>query len=139
MAPGERTAWVQMAVVAVAYPAYVAIVLVRAGGGPLVDAGYGGVLTVMLPAVIGGVFLLCWILGGFRGERDERDLLIEKWSERIGHSFVLLGGAVALSLALFESAHFWIANAILLGFALSAVFGGVARIYAYRRGFDPAW
>lgn len=139
MAPGERAAWVRLALAVVAYPVYAAIVLVRGAGGPLVDADYGLVLGIGVVAVVVAGALLTWILGGYRGERDERDLLIEKWSDRIGHSVVVLGAVVALALALFEAHHFWIANAIVLGFALSAVLGAVARIYAYRRGFSPTW
>ena len=36
-----------------------------------------------------------------------------------------------------EVGHFWIANAVYLCFVLSAVLGSVAKIVAYRRGFQP--
>jgi hypothetical protein len=36
-----------------------------------------------------------------------------------------------------EVPHFWIANAVYLAFTLSAILGSVARIFAYRRGFQP--
>jgi hypothetical protein len=41
-------------------------------------------------------------------------------------------------LAIFEFDHFWIANAIYLGFVLSAIIGSLAKIAAYREGL-PRW
>jgi len=40
-----------------------------------------------------------------------------------------------------EGGYFWIANALYLGFTLSAVFGSVARVCAYRWGLPGrhAW
>lgn len=51
---------------------------------------------------------------------------------------MVVGGALAMFLAMFRLDHFWIANTIYLAFTLSAVLGSVARIVGYRRGF-PAW
>lgn len=48
----------------------------------------------------------------------------------------MIGALAALVLALAEADHFWIANVIYLAFALSAVLGSVAKIFAYRRGFQ---
>jgi hypothetical protein len=45
-----------------------------------------------------------------------------------------IGAALAMSLA--ELDHFWIANVIYLAFVLSAIIGSVAKIFAYRRGFQ---
>jgi hypothetical protein len=39
--------------------------------------------------------------------------------------------------AMAEADHFWIANALYLAFALSAVTESVSKIFAYRRGFQP--
>jgi hypothetical protein len=54
-----------------------------------------------------------------------------------GRSFVVVGGVAALLLAMTAADHFWIANVIYLTFVLSAVLGSVAKIVAYRRGFQP--
>jgi hypothetical protein len=43
----------------------------------------------------------------------------------------------ALLMAMAEWDHFWIANVIYLAFVLSAILGSVAKIVAYRRGFQP--
>jgi hypothetical protein len=54
----------------------------------------------------------------------------------IGQSSVVVGGVAALGMALAQWGHFWIANVIYLCFVLSAVVGSIAKIVAYRRGFQ---
>jgi hypothetical protein len=71
-----------------------------------------------------------------RGKTDERDRGIHRFGEYIGQSFVVIGGVVALGLSMAEVDHFWIANAIYLGFVLSALLGSAAKLVAYRRGFQ---
>lgn len=69
--------------------------------------------------------------------KDQRDKEIYRFREYLGQSFVVIGGIVALLLAVAEADHFWIANIIYLTFVLSAILGSVAKIVAYRRGFQP--
>jgi hypothetical protein len=69
-------------------------------------------------------------------KKDQRDREIYRIGEHIGQSFVVIGGVAALLMALAEVDHFWIANVIYLAFFLSAVLGSVAKIFAYRRGFQ---
>jgi hypothetical protein len=70
--------------------------------------------------------------------RDQRDREVKAFGERVGYGFVVLAAAAALVLALFEAPWFWIANAVYLGFVLSAVVSSIASLVAYRRGL-PAW
>ena len=62
---------------------------------------------------------------------------IYRFGEHIGQSFLVVGGVAALIMAMAEWDHFWIANVIYLAFVLSAILGSVAKIVAYRRGFQP--
>ncbi len=71
-------------------------------------------------------------------KKDQRDRQIYRFGEYIGQSFVMIGAVTALLLAMLEADYFWIANAIYLAFVLSAVLSTVAKIVAYRRGFQ-AW
>lgn len=71
------------------------------------------------------------------GKKDQRDREIYRFGEYIGQSFVVMGGVAALLMAMAEWDHFWIANVIYLAFVLSAMLGSVAKIVAYRRGFQP--
>lgn len=45
--------------------------------------------------------------------------------------------AAYLIMAMATLDYFWIANVIYLAFVLSAVLGSVAKVIAYRRGFQP--
>ena len=90
-----------------------------------------GVAAVALHAVI-GIFS-----PREAGKKDQRDREIYRFGEYIGQSFVVIGGVAALLMAMAEWGHFWIANIIYLGFVLSAVLGSVAKIVAYRWGFQP--
>ncbi|OLF15164.1 hypothetical protein BU204_23135 [Actinophytocola xanthii] len=130
-----------MAVVsAVGYAVYLVVTFARAAGQPLAETPY----VAQLLWSIGGAIVVSIVLGIGVAARagtasDERDREINQVGDRIGQSFVVLGGVGALLLAMFEVAHFWIANAIYLAFVLSAVLGSVAKIYAYRRGDFQRW
>jgi hypothetical protein len=49
----------------------------------------------------------------------------------------VIGGVAGLALAMGSADRFWIANAIYLGFTLSALVESAAKIVAYRLGFGP--
>ncbi|KOV82366.1 hypothetical protein ADL03_25140 [Nocardia sp. NRRL S-836] len=129
-----------MAVVAVlAYAVYVVLVLGRADGRALAEVPYAGTaLWTIGAAVVVGIVAGIWFGIASRREggpqADERDQEIGRFGDHVGQSFVVIGGVAALALAMAEVAHFWIANVLYLCFVLSAVFGSMAKIAAYRRG-----
>lgn len=139
MAVEERRAWIMLVVAVVAYATYVAIVLGRAGSGPITEVPYQATLLWSIGLAIVANIVLHILFGGWRAgvaNKDQRDREIGRLGDHIGQSFVVIGGVSALLLALGEAAHFWIANVIYLTFVLSAVVGSVAKIFAYRRGFQ---
>jgi hypothetical protein len=73
-----------------------------------------------------------------KDKKDRRDREIYRFGERIGQSFVIAGGVGALVLAMVQAPHFWIANALYLGFVLSAIVASISKVVAYRRGL-PQW
>ncbi|RZU73610.1 hypothetical protein EV384_2025 [Micromonospora kangleipakensis] len=140
MAFEEKRAWI-MALVAVAgYAAYVMVVLGRADGDPLADVSYAGPLLATVAAAIVASIALNIVVSIVSpegaNEKDQRDREIHRLGEYIGQSFVIVGGVAALAMALADWDQFWIANVIYLCFVLSAVVGSVAKIVAYRRGFQ---
>ncbi|MDA0634545.1 hypothetical protein OUY22_14060 [Nonomuraea sp. MCN248] len=143
MAFEEKRAWVMIVVTVIAYAIYVTTVLSRAGGGPLADVAYAGVLLwtiggAIVAAIVANIAMA--ITGGHGADRtDERDREINQVSERIGQSFVVIGGLAALIMAVAELRHFWIANAVYLAFVLSSVLSSVAKIMAYRKGGFQTW
>jgi predicted membrane channel-forming protein YqfA (hemolysin III family) len=140
MSVSEKRAWIMALVTMVAYAIYLAIVVGRAGSGTLAHVPYAWTLVWSVVGAIVASILLD-ILSSFfaprsAAEKDQRDREINRLGDYIGQSFLIVGAVTALVLALIEAAPFWIANTIYLGFVLSAIVGSVAKIIAYRRGFQ---
>ena len=137
----EKSAWTMGVVAAGSYGVYLVIVLGLAGTMPVVVVPYVAPLLWTIGASIAVSIALHILLGIFSpkeaGKKDQRDREIYRFGEYIGQSFVVIGGVAALLLAMAEVDHFWIANVIYLTFVLSAILGSVAKIVAYRRGFQP--
>lgn len=142
MSSEEKSAWVLLVVSIVGYATYVVLVAVQAASVSLFETSWA---AAMLWTIGGGIVagIVFGIIAGLfspkeAGKKDQRDREITRFGDSIGQSFVVIGGVVALSLALLEAPYFWIANAIYLAFVLSAFVGSIARVIAYRRGL-PTW
>jgi hypothetical protein len=137
----EKSAWVMGLLAVAAYTVYVAVVLSLSGGVPLAEVPYVAPLLWTVGGSIAASIVLHTVIRAFSakdaGIRDQRDKEIYRFGEYIGQSFLVIGGVAALAMAMAEVDHFWIANAIYLAFFLSAILGSVAKIVAYRRGFQP--
>jgi hypothetical protein len=139
MAHGEKRAWIMLVVSLAAYAVYAAIVLSRAAGRPLPQVPYAGLLLTTIGASI-GVAIVAEIAVGIAARRDKRhqdvrDREISRTGDHVGQSFVIIGAVGGLLMALAGWDRFWIANAIYLGFVLSAALGSITRIFAYRGTF----
>jgi hypothetical protein len=137
----EKSAWIMGAAAVVSYGVYLAIILGRAATMDLAMVPYVAPLLWTIGASIAASIALHAVAGIFSprdaGKKDQRDREIYRFGEHIGQSFVVIGGVAALLMAMAEWEHFWIANVIYLTFVLSAILGSVAKIIAYRRGFQP--
>ena len=141
MAYEEKRAWIMLVVSAVSYAVYAALVLGRSATRPLWEVPYAATLLWVVGAsIVASIVLNIAASIGSSGDRrvDQRDREIGRFGDRIGQSFVVVGGVLAMLLAMFEIGYFWIANVIYLAFTLSAVLGSVARIVGYRKGYH-AW
>jgi len=136
----EKRAWIMLVVTLIGGAVYAIVVLGGAGEVPLPEVAYVG---AMLWTIGGGivaaiVFTIAASIGLDKDERrkDQRDREIERFGEMVGNSFLVIGALAAMGMAMAEWDHFWIANAVYLGFMLSGVLSSVTRIFAYRRGFQ---
>jgi hypothetical protein len=135
----EKRAWILGIASIASYAVYLVVVLGRAGGRPLAEVPYVAALLWTVGASIVAT-IVASILAAMVSKdsgKDQRDREIGRFGEYVGHSFVVIGAVAALLLAMVRAPHFWIANAVYLAFTLSAILGSVARIFAYRRGFQP--
>ncbi|MFD5429241.1 hypothetical protein [Streptomyces sp. NPDC127084] len=141
MAIEEKRAWILGVVAIAAYGVYLALVLGRAEHTPLADVEYVPALLWTVGGSIAASIALsvAAALTSPRDERgkDQRDREIHRFGEYTGQSFLVIGAVAALVMAMAEADYFWIANTIYLAFVLSAVLGSLAKIAAYRRGFQP--
>ena len=140
MASEEQRAWIMAVVTIVAYGIYLVLVLGAAAGAPLEEADYiPAMLWTIVGSIVAGIVLniLAAILSPREaGRKDQRDKEIHRLGEHIGQSFVILGAVLALVFAITGLDAFWIANVIYLAFVLSSILASVAKIVAYRRGFQ---
>lgn len=140
MASEERRAWQYGILAIVGYTAYLVVVLGRAQSAPLVEVDYVWPMIWLIGGSIVGAILLDILLGMFfpkdAAKVDTRDREISRFGDHVGQGFVIAGALAAMLMAMFGWDHFWIANVVYLGFVLSAVLSAVARIAAYRWGFQ---
>jgi hypothetical protein len=148
MTPGEvmthqeKRAWIMLVVSVAAYATYAAVILSRAGGQPLPRVSYAATLLWTVGASILASIVLEIALGVVNPRasrlKDDRDRQIGRLGDYTGQSFVIIGAAAAMLMAMAGWDRFWIANVIYLCFFLSAVLGAATKIIAYRKGF-PRW
>lgn len=140
MAFEEKWAWCFGALAIVVFGGYAIVTLGRVDASGVAEVDYASTLLGAIGvSIVLGIVLrigLSIVSPEGAGHLDQRDKEIDRASERIGQSFLVLGGMAALGLALAEVDHFWIANSLYLGFVLSAVVASVAKVFAYRRGFQ---
>jgi len=136
----EKNTWVYVAVTELAYVAYLVIILGRAQSTPLTEVPYVGPMLWTIGAAMGAAILghiaIVRVWPRDADEKDQREKAIDRHSERIGRSFLVIGAVAALILALAGADYFWIANALYWGCVLSALIGSAARLVAYRVGFQ---
>ncbi|OXM61921.1 hypothetical protein [Amycolatopsis vastitatis] len=135
----EKRAWILGIAAVASYAVYLVLVLGRTSGRRLADVPYVATLLWTVGASIVATIIANILVAVISkdGRKDQRDREIGRFGEYVGHSFVVVGAVAAMLLAMAEAPPFWIANAVYLAFTLSAILGSVARIFAYRRGFQP--
>ncbi|GAA3639786.1 hypothetical protein GCM10022200_24100 [Microbacterium awajiense] len=144
MGYSERNIWSQLIASVVGTAVYLSLVLPQLGSTPVDEIDW---VWPMVWVIVGAIALsivvsIVWgiVAGAVDPEEehraDQRDREIEWFGDRVGQSLLALGGLGGLVLAMVEADWFWIGNAIYLGFFLSASLSGIARLVAYRRGFQ---
>jgi hypothetical protein len=141
MAFEEKRAWMMVVVTVAAYGIYLSIVLGRLSGRTVTDVPYARTMLLSIGGAIVASIVAQIVISTFSARhadrKDVRDREIGRFGDHIGQSFVVIGGVSALLMAMAEWDYFWIANVIYLCFALSSVLGSIAKIAAYRWGFQP--
>lgn len=136
MSHEEKHTWMFGVLAPIGYVVYL-ILSFATGDGPLGDSYVWPMAGVILGSIAVGILsgIVLGILNPKEaGKADQRDKEIGWFGERIGNSFVVIGGIAALILCFVQAPHAWIANVLYLGFVLSAIVASMAKLAAYRRG-----
>lgn len=144
MGYAERNTWAQLIASVGGTAAYLIVVLPQLGSVAAgeIDWVWPMIWIIGASIVASIVISILWGIGAGMAnpeeasESDQRDREIEWFGDRVGQAFLVIGSLGALILAMLRIDWFWIGNALFLGFFLSAFLGGLARLAAYRRGFQ---
>ncbi len=135
----EKGKWVSLIVSLGTYATYVAVVLGRAGGGPVADVAYVAPMLWTIGIGIVATIVLRIVVEIARPSEshraDVRDKEIDRFGEYVNGAVLAVAMLVPLGLTMAQAAYFWIANAIYLAFTVSATIGTLAKLRRYRRGF----
>ena len=134
----EKGIWVYLTVTLGTYGVYLAIVLGQLATVPVAEIDYVPPLLWTIGASIVAAIVLRIIVeivsASETYKADARDRDIKRTGDRLGGWPIIAGAVGALLLALVQADYFWIANAIYLGFAASAVLSSIITVALYRRG-----
>lgn len=138
----EKNTWAFAVIAPLGYAVYLTLAYLT-GEGPLDASAYVWPMVSSIGgAIVAGILagIMLGILGGASGQKgasrsDHRDREIGWLGDRVGNSFVVIGGVAALVLCFVEAPHVYIANVLYLCFVLAAILQSVAKLIAYRRGF----
>lgn len=140
MGAREKQAWAMLVISVAGLAAYATLLLAAQDGQPLTDVRYQPLMlgTIAVAIVAGIVTSIVFAVQAHRaGESDrpdERDLAVDRFARNVGQALLVIGGLAGMLMAMAEWDWFWIANAIYLGFTLSGILEGVAKVAAYSRG-----
>lgn len=139
MTTEEKSVWIFGVVAVVAYASYASTILALADG-PLNEVAYAWpMFWTIVGAIVASIILhilVAVIWPKDAGKRDARDKEISRFGDFVGSGFVSAGAVAAMIMAMLQLDTFWIANVIYLGFVLSAILATVAKVVAYRGGFQ---
>ena len=135
----EKSAWLQLLAVTAVYGAYFVLVFSQVGTIPVEAIPYqvGMFVTVVVLVVlmVAGYIAIAVASRSLDDSSDERDRSFERFGEYVGGFVLGLFTLTGLGLAMFNTAHFWIANAALLGMVLSELVSNAVKVVLYRRGY----
>lgn len=95
---------------------------------------FAAIAFAILASIVANILVGIFSPKARRGP-DERDVEIRRRGFNLGFFVFSILMVVPLIMAMTETPHFWIANAIYAAFTVTAVSYSVLNITAYRRGF----
>lgn len=138
----ERGTWIELVVAAGVFLWYLGAMRGRLQASAVTEVAFQGpMIRAVIVSIVATIILhilYAVVTGGRDTKEDLRDRQIARFGDWVGMWPLMVGAVGALILALLERDHFWIANAIYVGFVVSSLTSSVARLISYRRGMVGA-
>ncbi len=134
----EKSAWVLVSTIVVAYGWYLATVIGQLEGGSITGIAYqrsaiaAGIAVVVLLAV--SHVVLAALGQADPNGVDTGTAAIKRYARSTGGVVITAGAVLGMALAMVEADYFWIANVILAGLVAAEMVSAGAEIVRYRRG-----
>jgi hypothetical protein len=140
MAFPEKSNWVVLVIAVPTLLIYAAVIVPQVLSRPMPEVEWVPPIVV---SIVG--FIVANVVGNIvaavsnpadADKHDVRDAEIDRYGEWVGNWAIAIGATAALILAITMADHFWIANAIFLGFMAGAIVSAIAKIAAYHGTFQ---
>lgn len=137
----EKSAWLMVGTLVIAYGSYLTSVIPQLHGGPVADIAYQSsavlamVFVVVLAAVSHIVLAVAVAVAGQAGSSHGHTgaAAIKRYARSTGGVVVTAAAVLGLALAIVEADYFWIANVILAGLVVAELASAGSEILIYRR------
>ncbi len=134
----EKSTTLMTAAMALVYGAYFLALWHWHGVAPLDEVAYqplliAAIVPLIILAIVGHT-LIALFEPREAGIEDERDRQIALHGERVGGMMMGVTMFFGIVLAMLETHHFYVANALMLGWVLAEILEGLTKIVLYRRG-----
>jgi drug/metabolite transporter (DMT)-like permease len=134
----EKVNWVYGAVAIGVFGVYFASILGQARNTAVAEIAFQQPMLIAIGVAVAanilGAILVSISKPSEADKSDARDKEINRFGEYVGGAVLGVGMVLPLGLTLAEADHFWIANAMLAAFVLSALVSTIVKLVAYRRG-----
>ncbi|MGD2042144.1 MAG: hypothetical protein PVJ28_00725 [Acidimicrobiia bacterium] len=138
----ERSAWMMVGTLVIAYGWYLTTVIGQLDGDTIAGIEYQRTAVVAAIAVVVLAALSHIVLGATGQTRSKEShsgtAAIKRYARSTGGVVVSAAAVLGMALAMVEADHFWIANVILAGLVVAELAAAGSEILIYRRGAHEA-
>lgn len=134
----EKSAWMMVVTLVVAYGWYLTTVIGQFGGGSVAGIDYQrtAVVAAIAVVVLAAVSHIVLAATGRAGSKQSHSgaAAIKRYARSTGGVVISAAAVLGMALAMVEADYFWIANVILAGLVVAELTSAGSEILIYRRG-----
>lgn len=134
----EKSAWMMVVTLVVAYGWYLTTVIGQFGGGSVAGIDYQrtAVVAAIAVVVLAAMSHIVLAAGGQARSKQSHSgaAAIKRYARSTGGVVISAAAVLGMALAMVEADYFWIANVILAGLVVAELTSAGSEILIYRRG-----